>query len=55
MQFGIQMYTLRRTMDTLENFEKTLRRVSELGYENVQISPQPYISTEDMAKMLKKY
>ena len=55
LQFGIQMYTLRNYMKTPEEFENTLKRVSEMGYTNVQITPPPFISVQDMAVLLKKY
>lgn len=54
-QFGIQMYTLRNTMDTPENYELTLRRVAEMGYTNVQITPPAFSNAEDTANLLNKY
>ena len=41
-QFGIQMYTLRETMKTPEDYETTLRRVAEMGYTNVQLTPPAF-------------
>lgn len=55
MQFGIQMYTLRKTMDNLENLENTIRRVAEMGYQNVQITTPGFLTVEEMQKMLQKY
>lgn len=54
-QFGIQMYTLRNTMKTPEDYEETLRRVAEMGYTNVQITPPSFSSAEDTQRLLSKY
>ena len=52
MQFGIQMYTLRRFMTNREDFAQTLRRVAELGYSNVQISKPGFVTYPEMQTML---
>lgn len=55
-QFGIQMYTLRNFMKTPEDYENTLRRVAEMGYQNVQITPPAgFSSAEHTEKLLEKY
>jgi sugar phosphate isomerase/epimerase len=51
---SIQMYTLRNSMKTREDLENTLRRVAEMGYDSVQITPPAFLSMEEMAQMLKK-
>ena len=54
-QFGIQMYTLRNSMKTPEDYENTLRRVAEMGYTNVQITPPDFAGVEGTQKLLEKY
>lgn len=54
-QFGIQMYTLRDSMKTPEDYENTLRRVAEMGYTNVQITPPDFAGVEGTQKLLEKY
>ena len=51
---SIQMYTLRNSMKTREDLANTLRRVAEMGYDSVQITPPAFLSMEEMAQMLKK-
>ena len=51
-QFGIQMYTLRETMKTPEDYETTLRRVAEMGYTNVQLTPPAFSGAEDTQRLL---
>lgn len=38
MQIGVQFYTLRDQCNTLEDFEKSLAKVADIGYKYVQIS-----------------
>ena len=54
-KIGIQMYTLRETMKTKEGLEETLRRVAEIGYQNVQITLPGFVSSEEGAAMLAHY
>lgn len=54
-QFGIQMYTLRETMKTPEDYETTLRWVAEMGYTNVQLTPPAFSGAEDTQRLLEKY
>lgn len=53
--FGIQMFTLRDFVKTPEDYENTLKRVAEMGYQNVQITPPPHSSFEQTAALLKKH
>lgn len=53
--FGIQMYTLRNFMKSPSEYENTLKRVAEMGYENVQIAPPSFSSAEHTAALLKNY
>jgi len=38
MQIGAQLYTVNRNTQALEDFEKTLERVAQIGYRSVQVS-----------------
>ena len=52
---SLQMYTLRHSMKTREDLDNTLRRVAEMGYDSVQITPPAYLTVDEMAQMLHKY
>ena len=52
---SLQMYTLRHSMKTREDFVETLRRVDEMGYESVQITPPAFLDVAEMAKLLKDH
>ena len=52
-KISLQMYTLRESMKTPEDFDKTLSRVAEMGYKSVQITPPAFINAPDMAKLLE--
>ncbi len=45
-QIGAQMYTVRAHAKTIEDFEKTCKRLSEIGYKTVQISGTPLKASE---------
>ncbi len=51
---GVQYYTLRDYITTIEDFEKTCIKVREIGYKVVQISGCP-LKAEDMRPVLDKY
>lgn len=53
-RIGAQYYTLRETCKTVEDFEMTCRKVSEIGYKIVQISGTP-LKAADMKPILDKY
>ena len=53
-QIALQMYTLRRHMTDAAQLKETLRRVSEIGYKNVQISVPGFITVEELQKELEK-
>ena len=40
-RIGAQYFTLREFIQTVEDFEETCRKVSEMGYKIVQISGTP--------------
>ncbi len=47
------MFTLRSFTKTPEDFQTTLKRVSDIGIENVQISVPSFFSAEQLAKLLR--
>jgi sugar phosphate isomerase/epimerase len=47
------MYTLREFMKTPEDLDRTLSRVAEMGYQNVQITPPAFTDSVELAKLLK--
>ncbi|MBQ8510098.1 MAG: sugar phosphate isomerase/epimerase [Clostridia bacterium] len=51
-RIGLQMYTLRDYTKTPEDFKNTLRRVREIGLENVQITPPGFFPVEETARLL---
>ena len=51
---SLQMYTLRHSMKTREDLALTLRRVAEMGYRSVQITPPAYLTVDEMAQMLRQ-
>lgn len=51
---GIQLYTLRDHIQTAEDFDKTLARLSKMGVKDVQISAIGDISATVQAEILKK-
>ncbi len=53
-RIGAQYYTLRESIRTIEDFETTCRKVSEIGYKLVQISGTP-LKAADMKPILDKY
>lgn len=38
MEIGAQLYTVRESCKTLEDFSETLKKVADIGYRNVQVS-----------------
>ena len=53
-RIGAQFYTLREFIQTVEDFEETCRKVSEMGYKIVQISGTS-LKASDMKPVLDKY
>lgn len=53
-RIGAQFYTLREHIGTIEGFEETCRRVSEIGYKVVQISGTSLAAAE-MRPILDRY
>lgn len=44
---SLQMYTLRHSMKTRKDLVETLRRVAEMGYESVQITPPAFLDVAE--------
>ena len=53
-RIGAQYFTLREFIQTVEDFEETCRKVSEMGYKIVQISGTS-LKASDMKPILDKY
>lgn len=53
-RIGAQYYTLREYAKTIEDFEETCRKVSDIGYQIVQISGTP-LGAAEMKKVLDRY
>ncbi len=53
-RIGAQFYTLRDYTRTVEDFEKTCKKVSEIGYQLVQISGTP-LKAREMKPILEEY
>ena len=53
-KIGAQYYTLRDYAKTIEDFDETCRKVSEMGYKIVQISGTP-LGAAEMKEVLDKY
>ncbi|MBQ7986316.1 MAG: sugar phosphate isomerase/epimerase [Clostridia bacterium] len=53
-RIGAQLFTLRNHIKTIEDFDTTCKRVSEMGYKTVQISGTP-LGAKEMREVLDKY
>lgn len=53
MIIGAQLYTLRNTCQTPEDFAETLKRVADIGYKSVQVSGTCDYDPEWLAEQLK--
>ena len=49
---GLQLYTVRNTMDTADNIRETFRRIKAMGYDEAQTAgcPIPYEEFGQIAK-----
>ena len=54
MEIGAQLYTVREYTKTLEDFAKTLQKVSEIGYRTVQVSGTVDFNANWLADQLQK-
>ena len=56
MKIGAQLYTVREFTQSKEDFEETVKKIADIGYECVQISAiSPEILATDVAEICKKY
>lgn len=53
-RIGAQYYTIRASIKTIEDFEESCRKISEMGYKIVQISGTP-LGAAEMKAVLDKY
>lgn len=51
---GAQYYTIRDSIQNIEDFEKSCKKISEIGYKIVQISGTP-LKAKDMRPILDEY
>jgi len=54
-RIGAQLYTLRNFCKTLEEFDESCKKVSEIGYQVVQLSGIGDFSAEEVKEVLDKY
>ncbi len=50
-EFGLQIYTVRNTMDTAENIAMTFKKLKEMGYSSFQTAGTPAVSYAEFGKM----
>ncbi len=55
MKLGAQMYTVHDHTKNLKDFEESLKKISEIGYEYVQVSGTCDYNAKWLRDMLKKY
>lgn len=53
-RIGAQLFTVRDYMQTIEDFDTTCKKISDIGYKIVQVSGSPLDATQ-MRKILDKY
>lgn len=54
-RIGLQMYTMRDHMKTLEDYKETVKKVAEIGYKVLQMTRPDFISLEDNIALLSQY
>ena len=54
-RIGAQLYTVRDFTKNKEDFEETVKRISDIGYKSVQISAVGNIAPEIMREICQKY
>ena len=52
-RIGAQLYTLREFCQTAEDFDDTLKKVSEIGYKIIQVSGIGPISAADIRNRMR--
>lgn len=54
-QIGLQMWTVRNRVTTPEDYRTTLRRIAEIGYRVIQVTPPSFFTDEEFMGMLRDY
>lgn len=54
-RISLQMYTLREYTKTAYDFEKTIERLSDIGFRTIQYSVARDFNSREIAELLKKY
>jgi sugar phosphate isomerase/epimerase len=55
MQIGVQMYTLREHLKTVNEIDSSLKRIKEMGFDMVQVSGLGLCTADELDSMLKKH
>jgi len=55
MKLGAQLYTVREYTQTVADFEETIKKIAQIGYQYVQISGIGPILTQRVADICKEY
>ena len=55
MKIGVQLYTVREHLKTVQDIDSSLKRISEMGFNMVQISGVGQCSTDQLADLLNKH
>ena len=54
-RIGLQMYTMRDQLKTPEAYRETCRRIAEIGYEVIQVTPPSFFSSEEFLELITSY
>lgn len=54
-QIGLQMYTMRNHLKTPEAYRETCRRIAEIGYEVIQVTPPAFFESEEFYELITAY
>lgn len=54
MQIGAQLFTIRQSCKTLDDFAESLKRIADIGYKTVQVSGVCYYEPEWLKEQLSK-
>jgi len=54
-RIGLQMYTMRNHVANREEYRETLRRIAEIGYEVIQVTPPAFFTTEEYFALMNEF
>ena len=54
-QIGLQMYTMRKHTNSPEECRETLRRVAEIGYRTLQVTPPSFYNDSEFTALLGEF